>query len=97
MGLSGRGAGYGKALSEEGFTVNTAVAGSLTPPAAAYTAVVSVDADCRFKMIGTATSSSGHYLTAGNQVEVFKDELNTFSIIGAVVSAAVFVTYYGNN
>lgn len=98
MGLSSRGASYGRALSEEVISaVGNVTAEGLTAPASARSAVVSVDADARYKQIGTPTVSEGHYLVAGNQVEVFADELDTFEIIAATGTAVdVFVTYYGD-
>lgn len=98
MSVSRRGSEYGVALSEESITV-TSGGGveTLTVPASARAAVVSADgADSRWRVVGTPTSSVGHLLVDGGQVEVFGNDLANFKIVCATATTvAVFVTYYG--
>jgi hypothetical protein len=97
-GIGRRAADYGKALSEEAFSVNASVAGELSPPARAVSAVISVSGEnARYRIVGTPTNAIGHLLVVGNQVEVYGDQVVSFRIISTSgTDADVFVTYYGN-
>lgn len=96
MGISARGAAYGRVLSTEQISQGASTASGLTVPAAARSAFVTMGANpVRFRSDGTdPTTSVGHYVAANGNLELFGDELNTIKFISTTSTSNIFVTYY---
>lgn len=76
-------------------TQDAATATSLTVPADARSAFVSVDGDCRYRTDGTdPTATIGHLLPTGAPIEVTgQADMANFAVISKSGTVAVFVTY----
>lgn len=98
MGLSSRGASYGRVLSSESIpSVTTSTAVALTVPAGTKSVLVTVGSNpVRFRSDGTDPSTTvGHYIAANGNLEVFGDEAGAIRFISATSTTSIFATYYG--
>lgn len=97
MGVSARGASYGRVISSETLQAVTGSVVVLSPPAAARSAFVTVGANpVRFRSDGTdPTTSVGHYLAANSNLEVHSDEMNQVKFRSTTSTSDMFVTFYG--
>ena len=93
--LTQRAGDYGLTISSQSISQDATTATALTVPANATSALVSVWGDCAFRTDGTdPTSSSGHPLLTGDNVEIFSSDLASFKVISQSGTVVVFVTYF---
>jgi hypothetical protein len=95
MGSNTRAVAYGSSVSDEEFTVDSTTPETLTVPTRARSALITVSgSSVRYRMQGTVTSSSGHLIADGGNIEVFRDDLSRIEFVASSGSADVFVTYF---
>lgn len=91
-----RAAEYGKSMSDEEFSTSATPA-TLSPPARARSALVTVSGgDVRYAFQSTPDANTGHILTDGGNIEIFRDDISAIEIVTASGSPVIFVTYFGD-
>lgn len=96
MSLLTRAYDYGVAVSSESITVDATTAQGLTVPAGAVSALVTAGANpVRYRLDGVApTASTGHYVAANGNVEVYAADLTSARFIATTGTSTLFVTYF---
>lgn len=99
MSLNRRGAGYGRAISDDALTIDSSTAESLPVPASARSCLVTVTGQpARYRFGADPTSSVGHIVADGGNVELFRDDMSSVRFISATggASTVLFVTFFGD-
>lgn len=95
MGISLRAHAYGTSVSDETISLDATTPETLTVPSSARSALITASgASVRYRFQGTVSSSTGHLIADGGNIEVFRDDLSRIEFVASAGTADLFVTYF---
>jgi hypothetical protein len=90
-----RSASYGQSVSDDSETIGAVTPFSLAPPAKTRSALVTISGgSARYRFHGDPTTTLGHLIADGGNLEVFRDDITRIKFISTAGSVSLFVTYF---